>query len=399
MRRALGWVLLALALGFIGGAVYMFAVVNPTSTGDMDRFSGSVWLLSYVGFPIVGAILVSRFPRDPMGWILCGIGVSIGGSSFAGDYAQYAIVVRQGELPAGTLASWLTSWFHLIGVGCVILLMIVFPRGRSRNAFWRRAALVVVAVSAALTLMYAFRAGPLDNVRQIRNPLGVDAIAPVVNVLIPIGANVLTFIFLAAIVDKFVMFRRAKEQERQQLKWFALAAVAFPILFALSIAVETVVGRSASGFDPVVLAFFVAFNGLAVAIGIAAFKYRLYDIDVFINKTLVYGGLSAGLAVAYVGVIALLQAVLPTEGNDLAVAASTLAAAALFAPLRRRIQAFVDQRFYRRRYDAAHTIEQFSARLRDEVDLEELRSDLLGVVSTTMQPAHASLWLRTGAGA
>ena len=186
---------------------------------------------------------------------------------------------------------------------------------------------------------------------------------------------------------------------RQQMKWFVLAVgiIAGVILVG---GVITALGLSGDTGDAIGgVLFMVGVIAMPVSITIAILRYRLYDIDVVINKTLVYGALSALLALAYIGLVALLQAVLPTRGNDLAVAASTLAAAALFAPLRRRIQSFVDQRFYRRRYDAAHTIEEFSARLRDEVDLEELRSDLLDVVGSTMQPAHASLWLRSGSSA
>ena len=399
LTRAAGWILLAVCVASIvlSGVLYD---LNPRKPGDEPTLVGMIWLASFAGFPVVGAIIVAKLPRNPIGWILGGIGAAIGLMSLVNEYATYALVVRDGDIPGGHIAAWLSMWAATVPAVLVILLLINFPRGAPRNTRWHAVSRGVMGAGVALALMYAFRPGPLDGTRQIHNPLGVRAVGGFVDLAIPMTANLLALLFLAAVLDKVVMFRKATGDERQQIKWFAVPALLFPALFAGSIFWEEAFGRNRWGeLDPVVIAFFLGFNGMAAGIGVAVFKYRLYDVGVVVNRTLVYGGLSAALALTYAGAVFGLQAVLPNAAADsnVAVAASTLAVAALFRPLRSRIQTFIDHRFYRRKFDIEQTIEQFGRDLRDEVDLADLSRHLTKVVGDTMQPAHVSLWLRSTA--
>ena len=385
------------ALGAFVAATWLDLFVNPAGPGEAAHWSDALWSAAFLGFPIVGAIIVSRLTRNAIGWVLCGIGVGISVAMFAAEYAQFALVTRPGSIPLGSFFAWLVSWTHFVAIACLIMLVIVFPGGAARNAFWRwtqRAMLAVVAFSAFL---YATRAGPLDSLREVDNPGGIPALKGIADPSLPILGLLLVLIFVAAIGDKVWVFARSSGIERQQIKWFALSALMFPILFALTIIFEENMGRGSMGeFDPVVLAFFFGFNGMAAGIGFAVFKHRLYEIDLVINRALVYGGLTAILAASYIGLVFGFQALLApvTADSDLAIAASTLAVAALFRPVRSRFQAFIDRRFYRRKFDAERTLEEFSVRLRDEVDLGSLSAQLANVVSDTMQPAHVSLWLR-----
>lgn len=386
-----------LVLGAYFAATWLDLAVNPTGPGESTHWSDALWPAAFLGFPVVGAIIVSRLARNTIGWVLCGIGISITVANFAAEYAQFALVTSPGSVPLGTFFAWLVSWVHYIAIACLLMLVIVFPGGAPRNAFWRwtqRAMLAVVAVSAFL---YATRVGPLDSLREVDNPGGIRALKEITDVSVPILGLVLVLVFVAAIGDKVWVFVKSSGIERQQIKWFALSALMFPVLFALTLFFEESVGQGSLGeFDPVVLAFFFGFNGMAAGIGFAVFKHRLYEIDLVINRALVYGGLTAILAGSYIGLVFAFQALLApvTAESDLAIAASTLAVAALFRPVRSRVQAFIDRRFYRRKFDAQRTLEQFSVQLRDEVDLGSLSAQLANVVSDTMQPAHVSLWLR-----
>ena len=252
--------------------------------------------------------------------------------------------------------------------------------------------------SAVWALALAFDPGPLGPVETISNPLGIDAVGAVLDPIAGFGPIVLLSCIFLAIGGAIVRFRRARGRERQQLKWLALAAgfmvAVLLALMALLLAVDT--DQGAWDFVSALLVC-SAIAALPVAAAIAILRERLYDIDVVINRALVYGALTATLGGSYLGAVLLLQLVLQplTADSGLAIAASTLAVAALFRPARTRIQAAVDRRFYRRRYDAERTLAGFGARLRDQIDLEALSGELRGVVSETVQPAHISLWLRS----
>jgi hypothetical protein len=290
----------------------------------------------------------------------------------------------------GETAAWFSSWlwFLLIFVP-MSLLLLLFPDGRLPSPRWRLVAWGVALGTAGGVVGNALKAGPLVDFPQIANPYGFDS--PVVGIAGVAGSIVAGCSMLACAVSLIVRLRRAGSEQRQQIKWLAyggtvmvggvcVGALAIPWNVPASIAIMS-----------------VSLLGLPVFTGIAIVRHHLYDIDILINRTLVYATLTATLALVYFGGVTGLQRLLSPvmgEGNGLAVVASTLLIAALFNPLRRRIQAFIDRRFYRSKYDARKTLESFSAKLRDETDLEALNDELVKVVRETMQPGHVSLWLR-----
>jgi hypothetical protein len=344
----------------------------------------------------VGAIVASRRPENAVGWLLCLSGVAVGTSSFASQYAIYALLARPGSLPAGEALAWIASWVLPIMIGLQVSYLLLFPTGRLPGRRWRPLAWLVVAFVSVGVALSAFSPGAyLGSLGPIRNPLGVEGLTGAYKALLYAGAPLL---FGAAVLSLFVRLRRAEGVERQQLKWFAYAAAMFAsgiVLIVIPLAVDT-----PSWYVRAATAVFTAAGtAIPIAIGIAILRYRLYDIDLLINRTLVYGSLTVMLALVYFGGVAATQAIFRTltgqeQQPQLAVVVSTLVIAALFMPLRRRIQSFIDRRFYRRKYDARKTLEAFSAKLRDDTDLDTLSDDLVGVVRETMQPAHISLWLR-----
>jgi hypothetical protein len=287
-----------------------------------------------------------------------------------------------------------------VTVGVQVFSLLLFPTGRLPSWRWRWVAWLTVAVTLIGMISSAFSSGPLDGLGPIRNPLGMEGFSGVYDV---VRSIMFPLLFLAVASSLFARLRRAVGVERQQLKWLAYAAATLPVGIILIIipgAIDT-----PPWFEWAGVAFFVAAGaGIPISMGIAILRYRLYDIDVVINRTLVYGSLTAMLALVYFGGVTATQAIFETltgqeQQSQLAIVASTLVIAALFNPLRRRIQGFIDRRFYRRKYDAAKILEAFSAKLRDETDLDALNDELVGAVRETMQPAHTSLWLRSDTGA
>ena len=372
--------LLALTLALLG-----FGVALGVLSGKADSGS-AIAVAALVGFSTVGALVASRRPEHPIGWIFCATGLTWAIFFFALEYGHYA-VEKPGALPAGTWVAWLQGWIAIVALGLIgVLTPLLFPDGRLPSPRWRPVALVGVAFVALTVLASALSPGPLTNFDSIRNPTGIES-APFLDWLALAAYLGLGVCIILSVASLFVRLRRSRGQERQQLKWVALTA---------ALMIVTLPGASANILAFGVL-FILATVAVPISIGVAILKYRLYEIDRIVNRTLVYGALTVGLAGLYFGIVVALQQVFSglTRGNDLAIAGSTLAVAALFRPARRRIQGFVDRRFYRQRYDAQQTLQAFSARLRDEVDLDQLGADLGGVVHETMQPAHVSLWLRT----
>jgi hypothetical protein len=344
----------------------------------------------------VGAIVASRRPENTVGWLLCLSGVAVGASTFISQYAIYALLARPGSLPAGEAAAWIASWSLPIIIGLQVSYLTLFPTGRLPSRRWRPAAWLIVGVVVAAVISSAFASDAyMGSLGPIRNPLAIDGFSEVYKA---VSLTAFPLLYVVAASSLFVRLRYATEVERQQLKWLAYAAAGFAlgvILVLLSGVLNT-----PAWFDRTANAVFLATSeGIIVAIGIAILRYRLYDIDLLINRTLVYGLLTAVLALVYFGGVTATQALFRTLTSEeqlpqLIVVASTLLIAALFTPLRRRIQSFIDRSFYRSKYDAAKTLEGFSIKLRDETDLEALSGDLVEVVRETMQPAHVSLWLR-----
>jgi hypothetical protein len=356
---------------------------TPPSEGVFTAVLDVAWLVAFSG---IGAFVASHRPENPIGWLLGAIPALLV-LNFLGE-AFYWHAARDRPDAPGALAElglWVanTSWVPAVII-VLVLLPLLFPTGRPPSRRWRIVAWLGAAAAVILLIVTSLAPGPMENFPWVDNPLGVVELPPALDA---VGIALWFFSALAAAASVVVRFRRARGVERQQLKWFAAAATQLVLAFAVSFSLSDVLGEEAS-WAIIATAFFAL--GLAVAIGVL--RYRLYDIDVVINRALVYGGLTATLGATYLGLVLLVGLAVGRSG--LAVAVSTLAVAALFRPLRGRIQDAVDRRFYRRRYDAALTLESFGARLRDELDLETLTADIRAVVRDTVQPAHVSVWLR-----
>jgi hypothetical protein len=382
--------LLILALSLL---IILLGWSTPLSRGQTPWRDEAVSLVGVIGAPILGGLIASRRARNTYGWLWLGFGLGLSLQLLGESYAAYALVAEPASLVAPQVISRLLSVGGPVALTFAPFLLLLFPTGRLPSPKWRPLAWVA-ATSGAILVFLDLLYGSPDRVGG-----SVTTIAIVVVSLI-FAAVVLSALSLVA------RYHRASGVERQQLKWFTLAAV---------LAASYLIGQSASFFIGQLLSLDRALDntlwtlldvatntGLYVAVGVAILRYRLYDIDLIINRTLVYLSLTATLVALYFGGIVLSQRVfvfLTGEKSTLAVVASTLVIAALFAPLRRRIQSFIDRRFYRRKYDASKTLEAFSAKLRDETDLDRLGEHLEGAVGEAMQPAHASLWLRPAAGA
>jgi len=351
-------------------------------------------LVLFVGFSmfaVVGALLMAKRPDNLVGWILGTAAVIVGIFPASESYAAYVMTTRGRPDALAVFGAWANGWYWLVLLALVfIYLPLLFPDGRLISRRWLPVALLpavaIAGVMVLASLAETFRGQDIDY--RIDNPIGVEGLAHVEDLpVFVLFGGVYAVGAVGAFVSVAVRFRRSRGIERQQLKWFLYAAA--PIL---TVPVADSLPGVVSG-----LVFAWLLFGLPAAIGIAVLRYRLYDIDLVINRTLVYGSLTATLVLVYLGSVVGLQRLLSPavgEDNQLAVVASTLLIAALFGPLRRRVQGFIDRRFYRKKYDARKTLESFSAKLRGASDLDGLNDELLAVVGETVQPAHASLWLR-----
>ena len=342
----------------------------------------------------VGAVVASRRSENAVGWLLCLSGVAVSSSSFASQYAIYALLARPGSLPAGEVLAWVASWLLPVMIGSQLFYLLLFPTGRLPGRRWRWLARLAVAFILVGAVLAALSPGAyLGALGPIRNPIGIEGFTGIYKAVLYVMAPLL---YTAVAASLIVRLRRARGVERQQIKWLAYGAAAFAagiVLLIIPLATETPRWFEWGGEA----VFTLAGTAVPISMGVAILRYRLYDIARIINRTLVYGSLTATLALFYAGCVFSLQyafRALTGQESQLAVVASTLVIAALFQPLRRGVQVFIDRRFYRRRYDAAKTLEAFGARLRDEVDPGTLTDEVLGIVRETVQPTHASLWLR-----
>jgi hypothetical protein len=408
----LAWSLAGLSVAmFVAGAILTILslyVTAPAAQPSSDWGSGGaignlLILAPFLAFTIVGALIASRRPENPIGWICLAAGLFWTLIALNDQYTAYDLATT-GVVPFSAAIAALSQWLWVPPVGLLsIYLILFFPDGRLPSRRWRPLAWFSGAVMVLVSLAIALAPGPLPDLGGVRNPFGLEGhpwIADVTNVipaLLPLCA-------LASALSLVLRYRRSGSEEREQIKWIAFAG-SFVGLMSLITVVSTLIFApefaDSTGNRPLWLVVLqdvelLSFAGIPVAVGIAVLRYRLYDIDVIINRTLVYGPLTAMLALVYVGSVASSQAllrILTGQESTLAIVASTLAIAALFNPLRRRVQRFVDRRFYRRKYDAAKILEAFALRLRDETELDALSRDVVGVVRRTMQPAHVSLWL------
>jgi hypothetical protein len=343
--------------------------------------------LAVVSAAIVGALVASRRPGHPVGWLLLGVGLAVATNALVEPYVKYGLVVRPGSVPGARYLVPILYSSYLVGLACAGFVLLLTPTGSLPSPRWRWWARAAAAAPVLIVLGFAVQPDPLAP-DYLGNPLAVPALAPALLVAALAGMAVVGVGLLAGAVSLVLRFRRARGVERLQLRWLALAAaLASALLLAGLVAVF--LGRDAV----VLVSLSLCLALLPLATGAAILRYRLYDLDRIISRTLAYGLLTVLLGLGYAAVVLGLGRLLP-EGSSLVVAAATLAVAALFQPLRRRIQGAVDRRFNRRRHDAARTIQAFSGRLRDQVDLEDLTAELLAVVDQTMQPTQASLWLR-----
>jgi hypothetical protein len=389
----LSWAVCALALALTALCFLLIALNVSLNTPIFDYWPEATTIA--VGYSVTGAIVASRLPANPLGWIFCAVALVAAVAHFSSEYAIYALLAQPGSLSAGEALAWLASWVWIPFLGLIVSLLLLFPTGRLPSRRWRWVAWLTVPVVLVAMISNAFSPGPIDGLGPIRNPLGIEGFSNLYDVV----WYVVPVLFVAAAISLFMRLRRALGVERQQIKWFAYAAaiVSIGIIVAYNIpeAIDVPLWVEWAGLAIVI----AGLAGIPVSMGIAILRYRLYEIDILINRTLVYGSLTVMLALVYFGAVATTQAIFRAltgqeEQPQLAIVVSTLLIAALFNPLRRRIQGFIDRRFYRRKYDARKTLEAFSAKLRDETDLDALNAELVGVVRETMQPAHVSLWLR-----
>jgi hypothetical protein len=381
----------------------LFLVVSRSPTGAPVYAGASLydfWLINTVialSFSTVGGVIAPRLPpHNPIGWIFCTIGLIGGMRVFVAEYAIVTLLAEPGSplgrLPGGEALAWVSSWLWVPHIALFLYLALLFPDGRPPSPRWQPFAWLVGVVAVVGMVAVAFWPERAAGFDLTNHPIGMEVATDAVN---PVEIILYT-LALVAMSSLVVRLRRTNGVERQQVKWFAFAVAVLAISAILAYVVSETLGLRWLAWISSVLVI-VGVVGLPVAMGIAIFRYRLYNIDVLINRTLVYGSLTAVLILVYVGSVVLLQELFLTltgEQSQLAVVVSTLAIAALFNPLRRRIQEVIDRRFYRRKYDAAKTLAGFSAKLRDETDLDTLMDDVLSVVQGTMQPARVSLWLR-----
>jgi hypothetical protein len=394
----LAWSMCAVCLSLMAFSLLLIVLgwwSTPLPRGWTPWIRHAVFLFGVIGAPVLGGLITSRRPENPYGWVWLGLGMSFALLVLAEPYAAYALVVDPGSLPAPRALYYVLRLGWEVTVTLVPFVLLLFPTGRLPSRRWRSLAWVLLAAGGAivpLALLNPANDGPFEN------PFALGGVAGEAITTIDLALGMVIFAaFILSALSLVIRYHRASGVERQQLKWFALAAVVGGgLIVADVLSVDLLLGAAMWN-----LLNTATFAGFYLAVGIAILRHRLYEIDIIINRTLVYGTLTGTLVALYFGSIVLLQRVfvlLTGERSTLAIVASTLLIAALFNPLRRRIQTFIDRRFYRSKYDAEKTLETFGARLRDETDLEALNNELVGVVQETMQPTHVFVWLRPDAG-
>jgi hypothetical protein len=392
--RALAWTLWAIGIAFAAAGLALLAASYDVPLPDSWGFRGFTAIFA-VTFGTTGVLIVAA-RRNLIGWLLLAAGLLSGIQCFCEEYAIYGVVAHPGSLPEPTILGWINSWIWVITVALVgIFVPLWFPTGHFLSPRWRAAGVATAAAAVYLGTALALQEGPLNNAPFVNNPFGVFGFK-----VIDVSAGTPALPFIAgygglvtcaalAFASIVARFRAARGIERQQMKTFAFGG------FVLALGFLAGGGLQAQG--KIGQLFFIAsLQVVPFAVAVAVLRYRLYDIDVLINRALVYGATTAAIAIAFFAGIVILQTALRpiTGGSELAVATSTLVCFALFQPIRRAMQGTVDRRFYRSRYDAGLTLDLFVSRLAGEVDLDAIGAELGNAVGVTMRPSHVSLWLR-----
>lgn len=398
-RRVAGvvaWTLYALALCALVGTALLSGSIEGLVPRDTSTASDIIWSASWLSFGLVGALIVARRPSNRIGWMLCGITSGVYFMLFVTTYAIYGTLAVN-DAPLATPALWVAKWLFVPVLGLVVTLVMLFPtgevRGRGRRFLFRTA----VGLFALQTVLIALEPRPIDDHPALMNPLGVGSGTPFMETVPTLLGFGIAAVFLAVVLDAVIRYRRARGVERKQFRWFVLALGLFPVLFVAALVLQGAgLGAERWGIDTVAFAFVISLNGLAAAIGVAVTRYRLFDIDRAVSRTVAYAILTAVLVGVYVGGVLGIGAVLRglgVQGGDLVVAVSTLAVAALFQPVRHRVQAQVDRRFNRERYDGLRTVDAFGHRLRDELHIDALAGELGRTVRATVGPSSVALWI------
>jgi hypothetical protein len=358
---------------------------------ERDPAGSIAFVFAFAAFGLMGALIIWLRPGNALGWIMASVGLLAAFGPLADNYADLAYDAGQRSDALFLVSAWIAAWYWYPMLGLILLFTpLLFPDGRPPSPSWRPVVWLAGLDIALITILAAFREMFKVSGVRVVNPVGIPGLQNPEQGAIGSALFGLLFVLLGAtLMSVVVRYWRSGDVGRHQIRWLLFATV----LAILQIAFEEVVDTTGDSM----FLFAVVIALFPTAVAVAVFRYRLYDIDLVINRTLVYGSLTATLVAAYFGVIVVLQrafVVLTGEKSTLAVVASTLLIAAMFNPLRRRFQAFIDRLFYRKKYDAAKTLEAFSLRLREETDLDALGSSLVSLVRETMQPAHVSLWLR-----
>jgi hypothetical protein len=391
----IAWSILALSVA-VGAAGALLATSDLATAFESGGLTFSIPSLAFCA---VGALVASRLPHNPVGWLILAFGLISVLSLFGEQYARVGL--SRGEtLPgANIVLGALAVFADWAPPGFLALAFLLYPDGRLPSRRWRPVAWVALTVAGVSCFAGAFTPGAVLGIRGTNNPLGdaelADSLAPVLS----LASLLLVVVFILCAASLVIRFLRSHGDERQQIKLFAFSASMIAVFILMGNAAEAMTGGADDGFGDriAIIVFPILLSGIPLAIGVAILRYRLYDIDRIISRTLAYSVLTGVLVGGYLLAVLALQSILPvSEDSPLVIAVSTLGVVAASGPLRARIQRAMDRRFNRGRYDAERVIAQFGSRLRTEVQLESLSHDLIGVVRTTIHPTHVSLWLREG---
>jgi tryptophan-rich sensory protein len=380
------------ALAVLLAVVVVLMVAAASVLAAFNRYGDVSFLIAVASGAVVGGLIARRRRRSPIGWFILGNALSFATGEFSRQYAIYGLTTQPGALPWARALASPPYWVWFPGVLCLFaLLPLYFPNGRLLSPRWRPVMWVTVGLISVMTTLAAMRPSN-DETLGIPNPLGVPALAPVFETIPFLWPLLWLSLGVLAATSLVLRFRQARGEERQQIKWVVYAIV---LLVVSTIAQQVLLIRIMPLAGPILL--MLTLQAVWVAVAVAVFKYRLYDIDVLINRTLVYGALTATLALIYVGSVVGLQYVVQVFSGEsrsqLATVGSTLAIVVLFQPLRRSIQTVIDRRFYRRRYNTQRTLDVWSAKMRGETNLDMLSTDLVQTVEETLQPSYVHLWL------